>query len=110
MQRTRASLIALALVAALATVVVAAGRMFPGPPTDASPRINTPNDPDYDRAEPDDEDGDFVPATSVFNEDNNLFGFAEFDHQPLTVTLRFGTDVFQSTNTFRRLTNKLKFP
>src|SRR5881397_1994054 len=65
-----------ALVAFAAVVAVGQVRMFPGPPTDTNPRANTPNDPDFDRAEPDDEDGDFVPGTSVFEEDNRLFGFA----------------------------------
>src|SRR6202158_1065611 len=71
-----------ALVACLITVtavavVRGAGRMFPGPATDTNPRANTPNDPDFDKAEPDDEDGDFVPGQfSVFDEANRLFGFA----------------------------------
>src|SRR6184192_1753087 len=61
---------------AAALLGVAQTRTFPGPPTDTNPRANTPNDPDFDKAEPDDEDGDFVPGTSVFEEDNRLFGFA----------------------------------
>src|SRR5437667_2704027 len=61
---------------AAALLGVAQTRTFPGPPTDTNPRANTPNDPDFDSAEPDDEDGDFVPGTSVFEEDNRLFGFA----------------------------------
>src|SRR6059036_3273990 len=76
MRRGIAAVLVLVALAAATTVVVAQTRMFPGPPTDTNPRANTPNDPDYDRAEPDDEDGDFVPGTSVFEEDNRLFGFA----------------------------------
>ena len=69
-----------ALVAFAALVAVGQVRMFPGPPTDTNPRANTPNDPDFDRAEPDDEDGDFVQnGASVFDEDHRLFGFAPND-------------------------------
>src|SRR5205823_11891603 len=61
---------------AAALLGVAYTRSFPGPPTDTNPRLNTPNDPDFDKAEPDDEDGDFVSGTSVYDEENRLFGFA----------------------------------
>ena len=76
MHRGTATVIAVALAALTATYVVAYTRSFPGPPTDTNPRLNTPNDPDYDRAEPDDEDGDFISDTSVYDEENRLFGFA----------------------------------
>src|SRR5213593_3228555 len=76
MRRGIAAVLVLVALAAAALLGVAQTRTFPGPPTDTNPRANTPNDPDFDKAEPDDEDGDFVPGTSVFEEDNRLFGFA----------------------------------
>jgi len=76
MHRGTTSLVAVALAALTATYVVAYTRSFPGPPTDTNPRLNTPNDPDFDKAEPDDEDGDFASGTSVYDEENRLFGFA----------------------------------
>ena len=76
MRRRTAALVVVVALAAAAVLGVAQTRTFPGPPTDTNPRANTPNDPDFDKAEPDDEDGDFVPGTSVFEEDNRLFGFA----------------------------------
>jgi hypothetical protein len=39
-------------------------------------RHNTPNDPGYDSAEPDDQDGG--TASSLYEEDFGLFGFASF--------------------------------
>src|SRR3954464_12122641 len=38
-------------------------------------RHDTPNDPDYDRAEPDDEDGGATPSTNLYDEDFGYFGF-----------------------------------
>ena len=76
MRRPTIAFLALLALAAVVALGVAQTRTFPGPPTDTNPRANTPNDPDFDSAEPDDEDGDFVPGTSVFEEDNRLFGFA----------------------------------
>src|SRR6184192_1705852 len=76
MHRGIAAVLLPVALAAAALLGVAQTRIFPGPPTDTNPRANTPNDPDFDKAEPDDEDGDFVPGTSVFEEDNRLFGFA----------------------------------
>src|SRR5881227_2845639 len=76
MHRGIAAVLLPVALAAAALLGVAQTRTFPGPPTDTNPRANTPNDPDFDKAEPDDEDGDFVPGTSVFEEDNRLFGFA----------------------------------
>ena len=73
--RPIAALVA-AVVLGSTALLIAQSRMFPGPPTDTNPRANTPNDPDFDRAEPDDEDGDYVSGTSVFAESNRLFGFA----------------------------------
>src|SRR5438874_12295972 len=75
MHRGIAAVLLPVALAAAAVLGVAQTRTFPGPPTDTNPRVNTPNDPDFDLAEPDDEDGDFVPGTSVFQEDNRLFGF-----------------------------------
>ncbi len=70
-------LFALLLVGGMAGLVAGAARMFPGPPTDTDPRANTPNDPDFDKAEPDDPDMACAPgACSVFDEQHRLFGFA----------------------------------
>ena len=80
MRRGTAVPLVVALLAATAALVVAQARMWPGPPTDTNPRANTPNDHDFDYAEPDDEDGDYMPnAASVFDEDHRLFGFAPND-------------------------------
>ena len=75
--------ILLALALTFGVTVVLAARMFPGPPTDTDPRANTPNDPDFDKAEPDDPDCpsasgcDGCPSgCSVFDEQHRLFGFA----------------------------------
>ena len=76
MRRT-AALVVLVALAAAAVLGVAQTRMFPGPPTDTNPRANTPNDPDFDKAEPDDPDMACAPgACSVFDEQQRLFGFA----------------------------------
>ncbi len=87
MHRGTIPLLAAGLAALTTTFVVAQTRMFPGPPTDTNPRLNTPNDPDFDLAEPDDEDGDFVSGTSVYDEQNRLFGFAP-DSTKLTAIYR----------------------
>src|SRR2546422_4928775 len=76
MRRPTIAFLALLALAAVVALGVAQTRTFPGPPTDTNPRANTPNDPDFDRSEPDDEDGDFFAGSSVFDEDNRLFGFA----------------------------------
>src|SRR5881397_3118447 len=77
MRRLNTVLFALLLVGGMAGLVAGAARMFPGPPTDTNPRANTPNDPDFDKAEPDDPDMACAPgACSVFDEQNRLFGFA----------------------------------
>ncbi len=65
MRRPIAALLALTLLGATAGLVSGQARTFPGPPTDTDPRANTPNDPDFDLAEPDDEDGDFVKGRVV---------------------------------------------
>src|SRR5690349_8653517 len=38
-------------------------------------RHDTPNDPEYDLAEPDDEDGNVTPSTNLYDEDFGYFGF-----------------------------------
>src|SRR5206468_2060702 len=82
MRRGTAVLLVVALLAATVALVVAQARTWPGSPTDTNPRANTPNDHDFDYAEPDDEDGDYMPnAASVFDEDHRLFGFAPNDPQ-----------------------------
>src|SRR3989442_9839029 len=77
MRHRRTVLFTLLLVAGMAALVAGQARMFPGPPTDTDPRANTPNDPDFDKAEPDDPDMACAPgACSVFDEQHRLFGFA----------------------------------
>src|SRR5881628_1297184 len=75
--RRAAALVVLVALAAVAVLGVAQTRTFPGPSTDTDPRANTPNDPDFDKAEPDDPDMACAPgACSVFDEQHRLFGFA----------------------------------
>ncbi len=78
--RRPAALLAALLVLALALGATASAD-FPGPAPPAgeqpeSPRVNTPDDPEFDRCEADDET---TPAerecTSYFNEQSGLFGF-----------------------------------
>src|SRR3989442_6099300 len=77
MRRPTLGLFACVLAVAATSAVIAQTRTFPGPPTDTNPRANTPNDPDFDKAEPDDEDTVCAPgACSVFDEQHRLFGFA----------------------------------
>ncbi|HEV2859132.1 MAG TPA: S8 family serine peptidase [Solirubrobacterales bacterium] len=73
---------AAALLLLLTAVAAAAGRDFEHPASEdpsqqfgvLNPqRQDTPNDPDYDRAEPDDEDG--VSSTNIYDEQFGLFGF-----------------------------------
>jgi hypothetical protein len=47
---------------------------FPGTNPAESVRVNTPNDPDFDRCEPDDEQG--VSCTNTFGQQIERFGFA----------------------------------
>src|SRR6266511_4626713 len=68
--------------AALSLVVVASPG-FAGhngtsrfPSADPNPRVGTPDDPDFDCAELDDEDLDAPNCSSVWEEQFNLFGFA----------------------------------
>src|SRR5437867_1903924 len=81
MRREGAKLLGLAGLMLTGTLVLALTRWdYPRPATDTDPRVNTPNDPEYDRAEPDDEDGDYMPNTfSVWDEDHRLFSFAPND-------------------------------
>ena len=79
MRSRSAVLFALLLVGGMAALVAGAGRIFPGPPTDTDPRANTPNDPDFDKAEPDDPDKAVACPSGgcgVFDEQHRLFGFA----------------------------------
>src|SRR3954453_21175289 len=73
---------AAALFLLLAGVAAAAGRDFEQPASEdpsqqfgvVNPqRQDTPNDPGYDRAEPDDEDG--VSSTNIYDEQFGFFGF-----------------------------------
>lgn len=67
----------IAVFACLFAVPVAAlaEPVFPGSDPAESPRLNTPNDPSFDRCEVDDEDGT-KDCDSYFNEDFRLFGFS----------------------------------
>ncbi len=68
---------AAALVALLALVAAGpASGAFPGTDPSESPRLNTPNDPSFDRCEGDDEDTPERECTSYWEEQYNLFGFA----------------------------------
>jgi hypothetical protein len=59
----------------LLTPAAFAVRQFPGTNPSENVRLNTPNDPDFDRCEPDDEDG--APTCShPFDEQYERFGFA----------------------------------
>ncbi len=79
MRRRSTVLFALLLVGGMAALVAGDARIFPGPPTDTDPRANTPNDPDFDKAEPDDPDKAVACPSGgcgVFDEQHRLFGFA----------------------------------
>jgi hypothetical protein len=67
----------LAAFAAVLALVVPATTMaaFPGSDPDESPRVNTPNDPDFDRCESDDEDGT-RDCFSYTEEQYQAFGFS----------------------------------
>jgi hypothetical protein len=80
--RLRLAALAAALLLLVSGVAVAAGRNFEEPQSKdpaqqfgvTNPqREDTPNDPGYDRAEPDDEDG--VSSTNVYDEQFGFFGF-----------------------------------
>src|SRR5215207_10097996 len=66
----RVPLIAVLLLALCAPAFAA----FPGSNPDESVRVNTPNDPDFDRCEPDDEQG--PTCTNTFDQQFERFGFA----------------------------------
>ena len=65
-----AAIAALTLAAAPAAALAA----FPGTDPDESVRLNTPNDPDFDHCESDDEQG--ADCSNVFDEEYERFGFA----------------------------------
>ena len=70
---TRLILVLLVLVSAVPALAQA--RSFPGSNPGESVRLNTPNDPDFDRCEHDDEDG--APTCSnAFGQQYERFGFA----------------------------------
>jgi hypothetical protein len=80
--RRGAVALALSCLLALASAAVALGRDFDNPASndtsqqfavDNVQRHDTPNDPDYDRAEPDDEDGQ--ATTDLYGQDFGYFGF-----------------------------------
>jgi hypothetical protein len=73
--RTLLALAGIALALCLkASGVGAANPNFPDGTSNV--RLNAPDDPEFDRAEPDDADGGYVPGLSVFDEQFELFGFA----------------------------------
>src|SRR2546422_935809 len=79
MRRRSTVLFALLLVGGMAALVAGDARIFPGPATDTDPRANTPNDPDFDKAEPDDPDKAVACLSGgcgVVDEQTRLFGFA----------------------------------
>src|SRR4051794_3217791 len=69
------TLVALALLVLAAVPALASARSFPGTNPGESVRINTPNDPDFDRCERDDEDGP-PSCAQVFGDQYERFGFA----------------------------------
>ena len=73
-ERVRRSIAALGALAVVAGAAPALGA-FPGSDPAESPRINTPNDPRFDRCEADDETPDVEDCNSYFEEQFNLFGF-----------------------------------
>ncbi|MBA3653647.1 MAG: hypothetical protein H0W70_05570, partial [Actinobacteria bacterium] len=76
MQKWRRSAAVAGVVLALLAAGVAHGSTrFPNR-ANPSPRVGTPNDPQFDCAEPDDEDaGTVPPCGSMWDEQFNLFGF-----------------------------------
>ena len=70
----RAALAAATLAALLAAPSFAADHGFPGTNPNESVRIHTPNDPDFDGCETDDEDGQ--SCANVFEQTIARFGFA----------------------------------
>ncbi len=75
--RRRGRLLVLAAaVAACLIIPAAAGAAFPGADPTESPRANTPNDPDFDRCEPDDPDTGTSDCSSYFDEQFGSFGFS----------------------------------
>src|SRR4051812_42602720 len=80
-------LLTLALLVLLAVVpaALAANPNFPGKDPDESVRLNTPDDPDFDPCEPDNDGGS--TCSSVFSEQYERFGFAPFGTQ-LTATYK----------------------
>ncbi|MEJ7750392.1 MAG: FG-GAP-like repeat-containing protein [Thermoleophilaceae bacterium] len=69
-------LLMLAVLVALTVAVAPALGAFPGSDPDESPRLNTPNDPEFDNCESDDETAGVEGCNSYFNEQFNLFGFS----------------------------------
>ena len=62
-----------ALIACLLAAAPALGA-FPGTNPDESVRLNTPNDPDFDSCEPDNDPA--ATCSNVFDEELERFGFA----------------------------------
>src|SRR5690349_7643110 len=75
-KHTLRSLILGAFAVAFALAASGAGAANPNfPDGTSSVRQNAPDDPEFDRAEPDDPDGGYLPGDSVFDEQFELFGF-----------------------------------
>jgi hypothetical protein len=77
---TRKTLFFVLAVVLLLVAAPALARQFPGSDPTQSVRVDTPNDPDFDHCEPDDEDG---PPTceNAFDEQYERYGFAPNNSQ-----------------------------
>ncbi|WP_370324120.1 cell wall-binding repeat-containing protein [Euzebya sp.] len=90
--RSQLSLVLLVLlVAGVLPATAQGGGRFPS--DDPDPRVGTPDDPEFDCSEPDDED-DVDPCPSIYDEQYGLFGFAPASTQ-LTARYRTGPDAGQ---------------
>src|SRR2546427_2024618 len=76
------------VLAAAALLFVSAATVFSAdtgsrfPSSDPNPRVGTPNDPNFDCAESDDEDSNAPKCSDVFAEQARLFGFAPDATEP----------------------------
>ena len=70
----RTASIALVATVALSAAAFGANPSFPGTDPNESVRLNTPNDPDFDRCESDNQGG--ATCSNVFDQEIDRFGFA----------------------------------
>jgi hypothetical protein len=94
----RASRFAVPVLGLALVLPAAALAAFPGGDPNESVRLNTPNDPDFDRCEPDNEGG--ATCSNVFDQEIDRFGFAPSSSQ-FTATYKNpgGTQRQQQQNT-----------